>query len=493
MAKILLINPSKWGRGITPIWIASHSALLKSKNHEVELFDATFYDEWSIDETTYNTSNKQYLPSSYSKNITLNKGDLNNDLQNYVDTYQPDIIFWSAISSHIHGEGEYVNIQYGYELIRKLNTKAIKLTGGLQPTARPKEMLNIFPDVDYFISGESEFVLCNVADSYGDKKQIQKIKGITYLENDQAVSNEKQEIIDDLDNIPHYDYSVFDDQVFFRPYNGGVERAVDYELSRGCIYACSYCVETIIQGYYGFNEINRGVIKNPKGYLRHKSADRVFSELSELNKKYGITLIRCQDTNFLTINKLMLTELATLISNSDLNIKLYIETRPEGINESNLKQLKKLKVDGVGMGIEVSDEDFRVGSLNRFASQNKIINAFKSLKEVGIKRTSYNIIGLPEQTENMVIESIKFNTLINPDNVTVAFYSPYIGTSEQIKSHEINYFDDYEYHVDGQLRSVSKSSLIEVEVLEFYKKNFTHFVRNGLDDLDLMKKEEGLI
>ena len=30
MAKILLINPSKWRRGITPIWIASHSALLKS-------------------------------------------------------------------------------------------------------------------------------------------------------------------------------------------------------------------------------------------------------------------------------------------------------------------------------------------------------------------------------------------------------------------------------------------------------------------------------
>ena len=50
MAKILLINPSKWRRGITPIWIASHSALLKSKGHQVKLFNATFYEEWSIDE-----------------------------------------------------------------------------------------------------------------------------------------------------------------------------------------------------------------------------------------------------------------------------------------------------------------------------------------------------------------------------------------------------------------------------------------------------------
>ena len=43
MSKVLLINPSKWGRGITPIWVASHSAVLKNNGHEVKLFDTTFY------------------------------------------------------------------------------------------------------------------------------------------------------------------------------------------------------------------------------------------------------------------------------------------------------------------------------------------------------------------------------------------------------------------------------------------------------------------
>ena len=88
------------------------------------------------------------------------------------------------------------------------------------------------------------------------------------------------------------------------------------------------------------------------------------------------------------------------------------------------------------------------------------------------------------------MESIKFNRLIDPDNITVAFYSPYIGTTEQKKSHEMNYFDDYEYHVDGQLRSVSKSALVEKEVLEFYKKYFTYFVKNGFDELESLKKKE---
>ena len=49
MTKILLINPNQWGRGITHLWVASHSSLLRSFNHNVELFDATFYNDWSKD------------------------------------------------------------------------------------------------------------------------------------------------------------------------------------------------------------------------------------------------------------------------------------------------------------------------------------------------------------------------------------------------------------------------------------------------------------
>ena len=61
-----------------------------------------------------------------------------------------------------------------------------------------------------------------------------------------------QKIIPDLDIMSPYDYSIFEEQTFFRPYNGEVLKAVDFEISRGCIYSCSYCVETVIQKYYSF-------------------------------------------------------------------------------------------------------------------------------------------------------------------------------------------------------------------------------------------------
>ena len=142
------------------------------------------------------------------------------------------------------------------------------------------------------------------------------------------------------------------------------------------------------------------------------------------------------------------------------------------------------------MGVEVSSETFRKNILNRFPAQDKIIEAFELLKNASIKSTAYNIIGLPNETEDMIIDTIKFNSILKPDNITVAFYSPYLGTSLQVESKEIGDFNNYEYNIDNQLRTVTRSSKISKELLNFYKRNFTKLVRGGLEKLEEMKKSE---
>ena len=491
MSVVLLINPNKWGRGITPIWIASHAAVLKAQGHHVHFFDATFYADWAINEIEYNTNNLQYKPSDYGGQIVFKKEKILEALQEKVDSVKPDVIFWSALSSHIHGEGEYVNIQYGHTLVKDIKTTGKKVAAGLQPTADAEKMFEYFPEADHFIRGESEFVLPALAQALEEGGDLSQIKGLAYRnDNGEIVVNGRQDIISNMDDIPVYDFSLFEDQVFLRPYNGEVVRAVDYEMSRGCIYACEYCVETVIQRYYGFTETvpNTGTIRNVRRYLRNKSAGRIFKEISQLHDEKGIRLFRCQDTNFLTIEPNTLKSLAEMIDGSSMDIMLYIETRPEGINPDSIALLKRLKVDGVGMGVELSTQEFREEKLGRFAKQEKIVKAFKLLKEAGIKRTAYNIIGLPEQDEDSIQQTIRFNRELDPDNVTIGFYSPYLGTSQQIKANEMGYFDDYEYHVDSSFRSLSKHSLVEVSTLNFYKKNFVRLVRHGMDNLEELKK-----
>ena len=472
MAKILLINPNKYGRGHTHIWIASHSSILKRNNHTVKLFDATFYKDWiNIGEDFEN----EHPKTNYEKLIKL-RDKVIDSLQNTIDDFKPDIIFWSAISSHIHSEGEYVNIQNGYDLVKQIKNKcnAKLVTAGLQATSAAEIVLKEMNKIDYIIRGESELVLKDICDKIDKNISFINQPGIAFLDKDNVVMNQKQQILNSLDPLTPYDYSIFDDQVFLKKYKGEVIRGIDYEISRGCIYSCSYCVETIIQKYYGFEEKSKktGAIKNFKKYLRCKSAQNAFNEIKELHQNFGVTLFRCQDTNFLTIDRDVLIDLAELINNSGFDIKLYIETRPEGINEKSIDLLKKLKVHGVGMGIEAASESFRQDNLNRFADQEKIINAFKMLKENGIQRTSYNILGAPKQDEQSMLDTIEFNRLLKPDSISLHYYTPYYGTQSHRDGVNENMFEEYEFDADTYLRSKSKSKKLPPEKLKEIRNKF---------------------
>lgn len=494
MARIMLINPNRWGRGITSLWIPSHAATLKRRGHEVALFDATFYRDWALNETGYNTANLQYKPSDYEQRVKYSDTPVARALQASIDAFGPDIIFWSALSSQLHGEGEYVNLEYGYRLVDQVDVPgaALLVVSGLQATAEPALTEKRFPKLDYLVRGESELVLADIADRLGDPQAIHLLAGVCYREDGGLKVNERQPRLE-LASLPAYDYSLFDDQVFLRPYNGQTVRAADFEFSRGCPYTCTYCVETVIQGYYGFiQSAGNGVLKGAKDYLRAKKPENIVAEMAWLHEERGVTLFRCQDTNFLTIDRKVLTRVAEEIERRDWNIRLYIETRPDGINAASAALLKRLRVDGVGMGIELAAEGFREAHLNRYSPMERITNAFAVLREAGIKRTAYNIIGLPEQDESMVLSTIQFNRDLDPDNITVAFYSPFLGTKLQHKGVEIRDFDDYEYNVDAQLRTLSKSTGVSKELLEFYKANFVRLAREGPDNLAALKKEAGL-
>jgi radical SAM superfamily enzyme YgiQ (UPF0313 family) len=493
MARVLLLNPGRWGRGITPIWIASHTATLKERGHDVSLFDTTFFADWAQNENAFNTANLQYRPSPYESMIRFDSTPVALALQRRLDESRPDIVFWAAISSHIHGEGEYAAIQFGHELMSRVKTAALKVAGGLQPTAEPGATAARFPNIDLFIAGESDLVIADLADALSTGRPLADLAGLVRRDGTGVSVNPKQSVIHDLDLIGRYDYGLFDDQILLRPYCGDVVRAVDYELSRGCPFTCGYCVETVIQRYYGFTEATpRGALKQANRYLRHKSAARIFDEVMSLYRERGVTFFRCQDTNFLTIDRGTLHELADRFDEVDLPIRLYVETRPEGINAGSVALLKRLKVDGVGMGIELATQGFREAQLNRFSDQTAIERAFRLLREGGIRRTAYNIVGIPDQTEESILETVSFNRHLDPDNVTVAFFSPYLGTAQHRRGVEGEYFLDYEFDLDSQLRTMTRHAVLSAPLLAFYKKHFARLVRDGLSTLPNLKATEGL-
>ena len=236
-----------------------------------------------------------------------------------------------------------------------------------------------------------------------------------------------------------------------------------------------------------------GALRNPRPYLRAKSARRVFDEIVALHRDHGITLIRCQDTNFLTINRGTLHELADLMRRDGPPVRLYVETRLDRIAPADIELLTDLKVDGIGSGIETAGEGFLAEHLNRFQSEERLLRNAHKLQEAGIRLTTYNIIGLPEQSERMILDTIELNRKLNPDSITVAFYSPYVGTESATHAEQLGYFDPDETGIDGQLRTRTKHRVLSRPLLRFYKANFVRLVRSPEVSLAELKHEAGLL
>ena len=138
MKKILFLNPNKWGRGITAIWIASHSSILKKNGFEVKLFDSTFYLNWTNNETEYNTANKQYKKSKFV--VVPNTVDASPRILTEALCYNLPCL----VNYNILGGWKYVNEQTGefFHDENDIEEQAKKLMNNLNKYEPQKYFLN---------------------------------------------------------------------------------------------------------------------------------------------------------------------------------------------------------------------------------------------------------------------------------------------------------------------------------------------------------------
>ena len=474
MARVLILNTTQWGRGITPIWIASHTGILRNYGHTVELCDLNFLSKWSKFEVDYNQDNNQYLetPDYLPEYSTVEPAEFL--LSKIIDS-SPDIIIWSAISSHIHGEGEFSSLERGYDFISSVlsdvsSTSKIHLVASgvdLLSYQNSKNLSELFPSVSCFIFGDSEYPLIKLCSLIDSSQSLP----------DRIVSSGKRI---KLSKDYLYDYSLFDQQSFLRPYHGSTVKAVDYEFARGCPYSCAYCVETSIQDHYK-NDEGRTIFKD---YYSSKSSSAAFEELNILYKQ-GVSFIRVQDTNFMSLGRAYIEELADMLQANSISLKFYIETRPESIDSTGAKLLSYLGVCGVGMGVETASDEMRSAILYRYCNSDKITNAFRLLRDHGISRTSYNMIGLPGESSDSIIDTIKLNRTLQPDDITCAYFTPYNGTPLKNTVKNRPMIDSSQY--DPQL----EYPFSEPNFSSFYRKlkhKFPYLCKNT-DSLDWIRDE----
>lgn len=320
---------------------------------------------------------------------------LEKDVVEKVCDYSPNIVCFSCSTD------EYFHfLDLAKSIKEKIDVTVI--FGGSHTTFKP-EIINEEP-IDIVCRGEGELVMSNFLDAFKSKKGIITIKGLWVKKRKKVYQNSLQPLIKDLDTLPFPDKKIYNKY----PVLNELYHTI---VGRGCLHRCSYCFNVTYNSMYNYKNI-----------IRKRSAKNVIQELQQCKQK----VIRFSDDNFLNdprwVNKFL------KLYKGHINKPFSCLIRFDTVKEEEIKFLKESGCFMVGWGMESGEEDIRKKILKRNMTNAQILNLSMLLLKYRLKFTIYNMCGIPMETEEDMIKTVKWNRMLKPYFTNISIMRVYPGT-----------------------------------------------------------------
>lgn len=417
-----------------PLGMLSLAAVLEKEGHSVQFFD--------IDPDFYDVTDK-------------------------IDEFNPDLI----------GIGFLTNTcQKSLKLIKALKSRLPDkkyFGGGVHATTNPKEILENF-GMDFVFSGEGENTLREVCKRLEESRDLKGIKGISYFENNEFISNGKGEPVENLDELPFPARHLVDFERLYLTYPGVIRgkwcKSTTMMTSRGCPYSCIYCGSHITNSRR----------------VRRRSVGSVISEIKLLVRNYGIEGIYFVDDIF-ALNHEWTLEFCRKIKEEKIKIIWACQGRVDTISEKVLWEMKKAGCVQMDFGVE-SGSDRILKILKKGANSAQTRRTFALTRKVGIRSLATFIVNNPYETKEDLELTFKLAKDIKPDFTTVFFSTPFPGTELYDLAMKEGWFDtDKGYSEEWNIRNSEMpimnmgTTLTNKELMEFRAKMQNYFfARNYL-------------
>jgi len=374
--KILLVipkNKSLLGHKYTPpghphIGIAYLGAFLKKYGHEVKVYDDGLRNECSLQDSVKEFSPGLVGITSFS----------------YCYDYALDCI--NTVKSHFNIPvvlgGPHVSVAKG----------------------------SVFEDsaVDFAIKREGEYSLLELANRLEERNaDFSGVGNLLWRKKGVIVENPDNPFLDDLDNLPFPDYSLFDVKQYFCTEH----HSTPLVTSRGCPYSCTYCSTLLSMGKI----------------FRKRSAENVVGEIKQrFNEGYREFDVNddCFSLDIERANKI-----CDLVIDEGLDVKFqcYNGLRVDRVNLDLLKKMKRAGFYFLAFGCESGNQKI-LNNIKKSITLEQVRNAVKWSKEAGIDSCVNFIIGHPTETYKEALDTLNFAKSLDCNYVNFSNLIPYPGT-----------------------------------------------------------------
>jgi biotin synthase-like enzyme len=413
--KVLFIYPNTYGMYMIPPAVALLSAILKKHGHKSEIFDLTFYAaDYGIDSDGSRAEILNVQPFDMaSRGIRLKNSDWKVDIAKQVKRFQPDLI---AISST---EDMW---ELGLRVLEEIKEVKIKnnipvIVGGVFATFAPDLCLKN-PYVDMACVGEGEKAIVDLCNKIEKGEDYSNVTNLWVKNKDGRITKNKISKLVNVDNSPILDLSLFEENRLYRPMAGKIWKTIPIETHRGCPFTCKFCNSPDQQRLYKE--------ETDSSFFRKKDMNKIYDELKYFKEEVGLELVFFWADTFLAWNKRELDEFCEMYK--EINLPFWMQTRPETVTEEKLRKLQKVGLIRVAFGLEHGNEEFRKRMLDRRWKNKDIIEAMQVPKKLGIQFSINNITGFPEETRDLVFDTIEINREIDADDYNIYTFVPFHGT-----------------------------------------------------------------
>jgi anaerobic magnesium-protoporphyrin IX monomethyl ester cyclase len=271
--------------------------------------------------------------------------------------------------------------------------------------------------VDYVVRNEGEYSLLSLVEFLRNKKAFEDVEGVSYLDNGDLCRTPDAPFILDLDSLPFPARDLLPMNLYKERMNGRLMTTV--VTSRGCPYKCDFCSSS---RFFGVR-------------WRARSVDNILAEVESLYREYNYRAVSFVDDNF-TLDPDRAIELSEKMMARGWDLIWSAMTRVDTVvrNPHMIRTMAKAGFKWTFVGFESGSQE----ALDRYGKKARVADALKAmdiLTENGVDVTGAFILGAPDETKQMMRDTINFAKRLDPRRAQFSILTPYPGskTYETVK------------------------------------------------------------
>jgi radical SAM superfamily enzyme YgiQ (UPF0313 family) len=305
------------------------------------------------------------------------------EIEAEVATLEPDVVGISSLFTPYYREV----LEVAARVKKRLNVPVI--VGGSHASAVPESLLSS-PNVDYVIRGEGEKAFVEFLRYLKGQKRIEDVPNLAYKRKHRFFFNPRGDNFP-IDELPIPDLSDSSPAAYAL-----AGKPMTFMItSRSCPHKCSFCS---VHTTFGHN-------------YRRRSLDRVLEEI-ELRYRQGYRVIDFEDDN-LTYYKSTFKELCRRLierfPNREMQFVAMNGISYLSLDDELLELMFSAGFSHLNLALVSSDKTVRE-TTKRPHTLEAYLKVVHKAHALGFKIVSYQILGLPNESLDSMIQTLAFNT-----------------------------------------------------------------------------------